>query len=106
MQQVLTRRRRLETRIWDALHAQEFILFFQPILSARTKQLEGFEALIRLPDGSGEMISPGEFIPIAEEIGAISRIGDWVIRSACRFAATWPERLAGTEGQWFGSAPP
>lgn len=93
MQQVLTRRRRLETRIWDALHAQEFILFFQPILSARTKQLEGFEALIRLPDGSGEMISPGEFIPIAEEIGAISRIGDWVIRSACRFAATWPEHL-------------
>lgn len=93
MQQVLTRRRRLETRIWEALHAQEFILFFQPILSARTKQLEGFEALIRLPDGFGEMISPGEFIPIAEEIGAISRIGDWVIRSACRFAATWPEHL-------------
>ncbi len=93
MQQVLTRRRGLETRIWDALHAQEFVLFFQPILNARTKRLEGFEALIRLPDCSGEMISPGEFIPIAEEIGAIGRIGDWVIRSACRFAATWPEHL-------------
>jgi diguanylate cyclase (GGDEF)-like protein len=93
MQQVLTRRRCLETRIWEALHAQEFILFFQPILNARTKRLEGFEALIRLPDGYGEMISPGEFIPIAEEIGAIGRIGDWVIRSACRFAATWPEHL-------------
>lgn len=93
MQHVLTRRRELETRIWEALQDESFVLYFQPIHSALNKRVEGFEALLRLPDGCGGMISPVEFIPVAEEIGAIGRIGDWVIRSACEFAASWPDHL-------------
>lgn len=93
MQYLLTRHRDLEARIWDALRDEKFEIYFQPIVSAQSKQVAGFEALIRLPDGFGGMISPAEFIPVAEEIGAIGRIGDWVIQSACAFAATWPKDL-------------
>ncbi len=93
MQHVLTRRREIETRIWEAVRDERFELYFQPIHSALTKKVEGFEALLRLPDGSGGVISPTELIPVAEEIGAIGRIGDWVIRNACAIAASWPEHL-------------
>jgi diguanylate cyclase (GGDEF)-like protein len=93
MQHVLTRRRELETRIWEALREEKFELYFQPIHSALTRKVEGFEALLRLPDGRGGMISPTELIPVAEEIGAIGSIGDWVIRAACAIAASWPEHL-------------
>ena len=93
MQHVLSRRRELETRIWEALREEKFELYFQPIHSALTRKVEGFEALLRLPDGRGGMISPTELIPVAEEIGAIGSIGDWVIRAACAIAASWPEHL-------------
>lgn len=93
MQYMITRRRDLEVRILNALEEESFALYFQPILCARSKQVEGFEALIRLPDGCGGLISPVEFIPVAEEIGVTGRIGDWVIRSACASAATWPKHL-------------
>ena len=93
MQHVLARRRELERTIWEGLQNEKFELYFQPIHSALTKKVEGFEALLRLPDGRGGMISPTELIPVAEEIGAIGSIGDWVIRAACAIAASWPEYL-------------
>src|SRR6202790_832647 len=57
------------------------------------RPLIGFEALIRLPKEDGTLIPPLIFIPVAEDMQLIDKIGAWVLREACRTAATWPEHL-------------
>ena len=89
----LQRRRDLEQQIRDALAAQTFDLHFQPLMNAAHERLVGFEALLRMPDGRGGYVSPAIFIPVAEEIGLITEIGDWVVRRACALAAHWPDHL-------------
>jgi diguanylate cyclase (GGDEF)-like protein len=89
----LQRRRELEQQIRDTLAADAFDLHFQPLFNATQDRLTGFEALLRMPDGSGGFVSPAIFIPVAEEIGLIIEIGDWVIRRACALAAHWPDHL-------------
>jgi diguanylate cyclase (GGDEF)-like protein len=89
----LQRRRELEQQIRDTLAAQAFDLHFQPLFGASKEQLVGFEALLRMPDQNGGFVSPAVFIPVAEEIGLIVEIGDWVLRRACAVAALWPEHL-------------
>jgi diguanylate cyclase (GGDEF)-like protein len=84
----------LEQVIRDAVAKERFDLFYQPIVDCGTGRLLGFEALLRLPLAGGRLVSPGVFIPIAEQIGLISTIGAWVIRQACRTAAAWPEHLS------------
>jgi EAL domain-containing protein (putative c-di-GMP-specific phosphodiesterase class I) len=70
-----------------------FKLHYQPLFEIPDRRLIGFEALIRLPTEDGTLIPPLVFIPIAEDIRLIDKIGTWVLREACRTAATWPEHL-------------
>jgi diguanylate cyclase (GGDEF)-like protein len=93
MRQELAARRELEQKIRDAARSRDFELYFQPLCNAATFKIEGFEALLRLKDSSGVFISPSVFIPIAEQIGVIGDVGQWVIEQACAAAANWPGAL-------------
>ena len=70
-----------------------FKLHYQPLFEISNRRLIGFEALIRLPAEDGTLIPPLVFIPVAEDLRLIDKIGAWVLREACRTAATWPEHL-------------
>jgi EAL domain-containing protein (putative c-di-GMP-specific phosphodiesterase class I) len=83
----------LEKIIRNAVLHDRFELHYQPIFEMSDRGLIGFEALIRLPREDGTLIPPLVFIPVAEDIRLIDKIGAWVLREACRTAAAWPERL-------------
>jgi diguanylate cyclase (GGDEF)-like protein/PAS domain S-box-containing protein len=84
---------RLERIIRDAVMHDRFELHYQPLFEMSDRRLIGFEALIRLPTEDGTLIPPLEFIPVAEDLRLIGKIGAWVLREACRTATTWPEDL-------------
>ena len=84
---------KLEQIIRDAVMYDRFELHYQPLFEMSDRRLIGFEALIRLPTEDGMLILPLEFIPVAEDLRLIDKIGAWVLREACRAAATWPENL-------------
>ncbi|UVI40273.1 putative bifunctional diguanylate cyclase/phosphodiesterase [Qipengyuania spongiae] len=86
-------RREMELDLRLAIRDGGFELYFQPLYNLRDDCLQGFEALIRWPHPRRGMISPAEFIPLAEETGLIVQIGEWVLREACRIATRWPENL-------------
>jgi diguanylate cyclase (GGDEF)-like protein len=86
-------RRIMEQDLRKALPAGEFELHYQPVVNLASKEISGFEALIRWNHPSKGMISPADFIPLAEEIGFIVPMGEWVIRQACATAAQWPDNL-------------
>ncbi|WP_237478184.1 putative bifunctional diguanylate cyclase/phosphodiesterase [Lichenibacterium dinghuense] len=86
-------RRALELDLRKALALQEFVLVYQPQMNLETNQIVGCEALIRWHHPTRGMVSPAEFIPLAEEIGLIVPIGEWVLRTACSEAARWPDGL-------------
>ena len=86
-------RRVLEIELRRAIAEQAFVLHYQPLVSAANNQTTGFEALLRWNHPIRGVISPTEFIPIAEQTGVIIQIGDWAIRNACIAAASWPEHL-------------
>ncbi len=83
-------RRTLEFELREALEGNQFELHYQPLLDADHKRPTGFEALIRWNHPIRGMISPAEFIPLAEKTGLIVPIGEWVINEACKTAASWP----------------
>src|SRR6202167_956696 len=83
----------LERVIRDAVLHDRFELHYQPLFEISERRLIGFEALIRLPAENGALIPPLIFIPVAEDLQLIDKIGAWVLREACRTAATWPEHL-------------
>jgi diguanylate cyclase (GGDEF)-like protein len=86
----LQERRRLELDLRRALTASEFELHYQPVVDAQSSRVVGFEALLRWNHPERGQVSPTEFIPLAEEIGLIVPLGEWVLREACREAAAWP----------------
>jgi diguanylate cyclase (GGDEF)-like protein len=86
-------RRTLELALRKALESGEFELFYQPVLNLGRDKVESCEALLRWQHPERGLISPAEFIPIAEEIGLIITLGEWVIRRACEDASKWPDHV-------------
>ena len=86
-------RRTMELALRRALEVGEFELHYQPILDLKTNMVTCCEALLRWRHPDLGMIPPAEFIPVAEEIGMIVPLGEWVLRQACNDAATWPENI-------------
>jgi diguanylate cyclase (GGDEF)-like protein len=83
-------RRELEMDLRKALVNTEFELHYQPLVNLETNAITGFEALLRWNHPVRGLVSPGEFIPIAEETGIIVPLGEWVLRRACEEAGNWP----------------
>ena len=86
-------RRLLELALRAAIVAGEFELEYQPIVNLAQNRISGFEALLRWNHPTRGRIAPLEFVPLAEDTGLIIPIGEWVLRSACAEAATWPNDL-------------
>jgi len=93
MDEQMQARRVMEQDLRKALPAGEFELHYQPVVSIETREISGFEALIRWNHPQHGLVAPSTFIPLAEEIGFIVPLGEWVIREACLAAAQWPEHL-------------
>jgi diguanylate cyclase (GGDEF)-like protein len=86
-------RGQLERDLQSALINGEFELFYQPVVSLEDNKTRSFEALLRWHHPTRGLVSPTEFIPVAEEMGLIIPLGEWVIRTACAEAATWPNDI-------------
>ena len=84
----------MESDLRVALEKDQLKLMFQPCVDASSEAVTGFEALIRWHHPEHGPVSPATFIPIAEEIGLINEIGEWVLRTACAEAAKWPDHIS------------
>jgi diguanylate cyclase (GGDEF)-like protein len=86
-------RRKLEVELRQAIADRALEVYYQPCLSLQTDAITSCEALVRWRHAERGMISPAEFIPIAEETGLINQLGEWVLATACAEAATWPHDI-------------
>jgi len=86
-------RRNLEADLRRAIAVQEFELHYQPLVDARTGRITAAEALVRWRHPERGLVSPADFIPLAEETGLIGPLGQWVLRTACTQAARWPAHI-------------
>jgi len=87
-------RRTVELALRRAFDKGEFELYYQPMLNLDTGEVRCCEALLRWHHPTRGMVSPAEFIPVAEDIGLIVALGEWVIRRACADAARWPAQVS------------
>ena len=88
----LQERHDLQEELRAALDREELLLHYQPQVKVSGEPV-GFEALVRWQSPKRGLVSPGTFIPIAEESELIVSVGEWVLREACREAASWPQPL-------------
>ncbi|HTF01069.1 MAG TPA: EAL domain-containing protein, partial [Bradyrhizobium sp.] len=86
-------RRMLEMDLRQAISDGAFEVHYQPCVNLRDNKITGCEALLRWRHSERGMISPAEFIPIAEETGLINQLGEWVLTTACAEATTWPDHI-------------
>ena len=86
-------RRELEMDLRKALVSKEFELFYQPLVSLQTNEINGFEALLRWNHPKRGLVGPADFIPVAEETGLIVPLGEWVLKAACYEAVDWPDNI-------------
>jgi len=86
-------RRQLEIDLRQAIADGGLEVYYQPCLSLKDDRITGCEALVRWRHPERGMVSPAEFIPIAEDTGLINEIGEWVLATACRDAANWPDDI-------------
>ena len=93
MHERMQARHQLESDLREALAAQEFKLYYQPMVGLQHEGIRGFEALIRWHHPKKGILTPGDFLALAEETGLIVPVGEWTIREACRTAATWAGEL-------------
>jgi diguanylate cyclase (GGDEF)-like protein len=93
MNALIQARRELERDLRMAISAEEFELYYQPLVNLKEARITGFEALLRWNSPTRGLVSPDDFIPLAEEVGLLIQIGEWVLHAACREAATWPDPL-------------
>jgi diguanylate cyclase (GGDEF)-like protein/PAS domain S-box-containing protein len=84
-------RRKIELDLRDAIQNDVLRPYYQPLVDLASGRITGFEALVRWPHSERGMISPGEFIPVAEETGLINALGVLMLRRACTDAALWPD---------------
>lgn len=92
MNQHATKRLALENNLRRALERGEFLLYYQPKVDLTTGQIVGMEALIRWKSPEAGMVSPAEFIPLAEETGLIVPMGEWILRTACAQNKAWQKQ--------------
>jgi diguanylate cyclase (GGDEF)-like protein len=81
----------METELRSAIEKEEFTLYYQPIISLKTKQIVRLEALVRWNNPRRGFVAPADFIPLAEEAGLISGIGHWVLATVCQQIKVWKE---------------
>jgi diguanylate cyclase (GGDEF)-like protein len=93
MDALLRERHKLEADLRRAIENEEFVLHYQPLVSAEDHVLTGFEALVRWQHPERGLLPPAAFIPLAEDTGLINPLGEWVLRRACADAAGWPGAL-------------
>jgi diguanylate cyclase (GGDEF)-like protein len=93
MDKRLQTRRALELDLRKAIANGEFEVYYQPILYLQTGKVSGFEALVRWNHPERGMVSPADFIPLAEETGLILPLGEWVLRTACMQASRWTQQV-------------
>ena len=97
MHQQALKRLQLEADLNKAISNQEFELYYQPIICLKTGVIQGFEALVRWQSPTRGFVSPGAFIPIAEETGLIIPMGDWILTAACRQMQEWQSQFPDAE---------
>lgn len=96
MHDAVTKRLAIQAELTLALERQEFTLVYQPIVNLAERRIVGYEALVRWIHPERGMVSPADFIPVAEQTGQIVALGSWVLREACRQLAEW-QRAWGDE---------
>lgn len=93
MDALMQARRMLELDLRQAIEERQFVVYYQPLVTTRTRQVSGFEALVRWPHPTRGLVSPIDFISVAEETGLIGRLGALVMEQACFDAVSWPESV-------------
>lgn len=86
-------RRQLEMELRKAVVQNEFVVHFQPMVDLKTNKVSAFEALVRWNHPERGLVMPDGFIAVAEEIGLIAPVGEWVLRQACAEAEKWPQDI-------------
>ncbi|HLZ78371.1 MAG TPA: EAL domain-containing protein [Sphingomonas sp.] len=94
MQTEADNRLKAEHELREALALNQFRLEYQPLIDSRTHQVSGFEALVRWQHPVRGFVPPIDFVPLAEEVGLIHELGEWVVETAIRDCARWPESIS------------